>query len=593
MSHQESPKPDTLPEQAPTPPARKTAADLRSRHWYATATRMGHTHRQRTSQAGYARADYQGKPVIGILNTWSELNPCHIHFRERAEHVKRGVWQAGGFPVEVPVMSLGEPFMKPTTGLYRNMLAMEVEEVIRCHPLDGVVLMGGCDKTTPAMLMGALTMNIPAIFMPAGPMLSGHWRGHALGSGTDTTRWFAELKAGTISQADFDDMEEAGARSPGHCMTMGTASTMTAIAEAMGMTLPGASSIPAPDSRHVHLASLTGRRAVDLVWEDVKPRDIVKASAFHNAVVTLLALGGSTNAVIHLIALAGRAGCVLGLEDFDRIARNTPVLADLKPAGRHLMEDFHFAGGLPALLAEVADLLDLDAPNVGGGVLRDTVNAARRVGDTVIRPRGNPVRASGGLAVLHGTLAPRGALVKVAAAGQSLMRHTGPALVFDGLRDMVERIDHPDLPVDEDSVLVLRNAGPVGGPGMPEWGMLPIPKKLLERGVRDVLRISDARMSGTHYGSVVLHVTPEAAVGGPLALVRDGDMIALDLDARRLDLLVDEETLALRRAELPDRAALAGRGWTRLFQQHVTQADQGCDLDVLEGRDDGALPEIN
>ena len=572
---------------------RNAPRTLRSARWYATATRMGHTHRQRTSQAGYSRQDYQGKPVIGILNTWSELNPCHIHFRERAEHVKRGVWQAGGFPVEVPVMSLGEPFMKPTTGLYRNLLAMEVEEVIRCHPVDGVVLMGGCDKTTPAMLMGATSMNLPSIFVPAGPMLSGRWRGELLGSGTDTTRWFNELKAGRITAAEFDDMEEAGARSPGHCMTMGTASTMTALAEALGMTLPGASSIPAPDSRHVHMASLSGRRIVEMVAEDLKPRDILTMAAFENAIVTLMALGGSTNAVIHLIAMAGRAGLKLDLQSFDAASREIPVLANLRPSGDHLMEDFFHAGGLRALLAEIRDRLHLDAITVNGASLGANLADACRIGDDVIRTRDNPLQASGGLVTLRGNLAPSGAIIKRSAASPALLSHSGPALVFEGLADMVARIDDPDLPVDENTVLVLRNAGPVGGPGMPEWGMLPIPKKLLERGVRDMVRLSDARMSGTHYGTVVLHIAPEAAVGGPLALVHDGDIIELDVAERRLELRVDPTELAARRTALVHRPSAYRRGWTRLFAEHVGQADTGCDLDVLEGLDDTPEPEIN
>jgi dihydroxy-acid dehydratase len=572
---------------------RKTVDDLRSAKWYATQTRMGHTHRQRTSQAGYSRQDYQGKPVIGILNTWSELNPCHIHFRERAEHVKRGIWQAGGFPVEVPVMSLGEPFMKPTTGLYRNLLALEVEEVIRCHPLDGVVLMGGCDKTTPAMIMGATTANLPSIFVPAGPMLSGRWRGETLGSGTDTTRWFNELKAGTITTAEFADMEEAGARSPGHCMTMGTASTMTSLAEVLGLTLPGAASIPAPDSRHVHMASNSGRRIVNMVWDDLRPRDILTRKAFENAIVTLMALGGSTNAVIHLIAMAGRAGLKLSLDDFDGEVSAIPVLANLRPSGAHLMEDFFHAGGLRALLHELRDELHLDEATVNGRTLGANLEGAQRIGADVIRPRSNPLYASGGLAVLKGNLAPNGAIIKRAAASEHLMRHTGRAVVFEGLADMYARIDDPALDVDENCVLVLRNTGPVGGPGMPEWGMLPIPRKLLAQGVRDMVRISDARMSGTHFGTVVLHIAPEAAIGGPLALVHDGDRILLDIDARRIDLLVEDAVLEQRRAQLPEQQRRYARGWTRLFAEHVSQADQGCDLDFLEGVDATPEPEIN
>lgn len=572
--------------------AKKQPGDLRSVRWYEAQTRMGHTHRQRTSQAGFSRQDYANKPVIGILNTWSDLNPCHMHFRQRAEDVKRGVWQAGGFPVEVPVMSLGEPFMKPSTGLYRNMLAMEVEEVIRCHPLDGVVLMGGCDKTTPAMIMGAAAVDLPAIFLPAGPMLTGRWRGETLGSGTDTTRWFNELKAGTITADEFSDMEEAGARSAGHCMTMGTASTMTSLAEAMGLTLPGASSIPAPDSRHAHMASATGRTIVDLVWQDVGIRQFMTMAAFDNAIVTLMALGGSTNAIIHLIAMAGRAGSKLELDDFERIGASVPVLANLRPSGRYLMEDFYYAGGLPALLLEIAGFLKLEVPAVNGRTLGSNIERAVRIGDDVIRTRDNPVLASGGLTILRGNLAPGGAVVKRSAASGELLRHRGPALVFEGLADMTSRIDEPSLNVTKDTVLVLRNCGPVGGPGMPEWGMLPIPQKLLKQGVRDMVRISDARMSGTHYGTVVLHVAPESAVGGPLAMVKDGDLIDLDAEAGRLTLEVEADELERRRLHLSEHRK-EQRGWRRLFQERVTQADRGCDLDFLEGCEPRTEPEIN
>ena len=572
---------------------KKTAQDLRSARWYATDTRMGHTHRQRTSQAGYSRDDYLGKPVIGIFSTWSDLNPCHMHFRDRVADIKRGVWQAGGFPVEVPVTSLGEPFMKPTTGLYRNLLAMEVEEMLRCHPIDGVVLMGGCDKTTPAMIMGATTVNLPAIFVPAGPMLTGRWRGETLGSGTDTSKWFAELKAGTISRGEFDDMEQAGARSAGHCMTMGTASTMTALADVLGMSLPGASSIPAPDSRHSHMASHAGRRIVEMVWTDIRPRQVLTRSAFDNALVALMALGGSTNAVIHLLAMAGRAGVPLKLADFDFQHRPIPVLADIKPSGNYLMEDFFHAGGLLALLNELRDHLDLTAKAVNGRTLGDNLDGVVRVGHDAIRPMSRPVYPSAGLAVLHGTLAPDGAVIKRSAATESLLRHVGRAVVFDGLEDLTKRIDDPSLEVDATSVLVLRNAGPIGGPGMPEWGMLPLPRKLLEKGVRDMVRISDARMSGTHYGTVVLHVAPEAALGGPLALVRDGDLIELDVPAGRLDLRVDAVTLAARRQATPVPAPVAVRGWRRIFSDHVLQADQGCDLDVLLGDEGSNEPEIN
>jgi dihydroxy-acid dehydratase len=453
--------------------------------------------------------------------------------------------------------------------------------------------MGGCDKTTPAMIMGATTVNLPAIFVPAGPMLTGRWRGEPLGSGTDTTRWFNELKAGTITADEFTDMEEAGARSPGHCMTMGTASTMTSLAEVLGLTLPGAASIPAPDSRHIHMASQSGRRIVDMVWEDLRPRDLLTRGAFENAIVTLMALGGSTNAVIHLIAMAGRAGVPLRLEDFDGPVGTIPVLANLRPSGQYLMENFFHAGGLRALLSELEADLKLDERGVNGRTLGENLEGAQRIGDDVIRPREHPVYAAGGLAVLKGNLAPSGAIIKRSAASEHLLRHQGRAVVFEGLADLYARIDDPALPVDETSVLVLRNTGPVGGPGMPEWGMLPIPKKLLERGVRDMVRLSDARMSGTHYGTVVLHIAPEAAVGGPLSLVRDGDPILLDVEARRLDLLVADADLEERRRHLPPRVQNHKRGWTRLFADHVRQADQGADLDVLEGVDETPEPEIN
>ncbi|WP_445810872.1 IlvD/Edd family dehydratase [Yoonia sp.] len=571
----------------------KVTRTLRSSLWYDTNTRMGHTHRQRTSQAGFGREDYRGKPVIGILNTWSEMNPCHIHFRERAEHLKRGVWQAGGFPVEIPVMSLGEPFMKPTTGLYRNMLAMEVEEVIRCHPLDGVVLMGGCDKTTPAMIMGATTMNLPTIFMPAGPMLTGRWRGQTLGSGTDTSRLFAELKGGTISQEDFDDMEEAGARSAGHCMTMGTASTMTSMAEVLGLTFPGAAAIPAPDSRHVHLAARVGRRIVEMVAEDLKPRDILTNEAFRNAVATLMALGGSTNAVIHLIAMAGRAKCSLTLADFDEPVADVPVLANIRPVGEYLMEDFFHAGGLPALLSEISGHLHLNAMNIENRRLGEIIGAARRIGDDVIRPISNPVSDRAGLVVLKGNLAPGGAILKRAAASDHLLQHEGTAIVFDGLADMTARIDDPALGATPESVLILRGVGPIGGPGMPEWGMIPIPKQLLEKGIRDMVRISDARMSGTQFGTVILHTTPEAAQGGPLALVQTGDLVRLDVTKRALNVLVDAETLVQRRVALESVFSPPERGWAAISARHIMTASEGMDLDILVGQDEGLEPEIN
>ncbi len=521
--------------------------------------------------------------MIGVLNTWSELNPCHTHFRDRAEEVKRGVWQAGGFPVELPAMSLSEPFQKPTTMLYRNMLAMEAEELLRSHPVDGAVLMGGCDKTTPGLVMGATSMGLPFVFLPAGPMLPGRWGAEVLGSGSDAWKYWAQKRAGRITEQDWNEIENGIARSPGHCMTMGTASTMTAAAEALGLTLPGASSVPAAFSGHARMAVATGRRIVDMVWQDLRPAEVLTAAAFRNAVTVVMALGGSTNAVIHLVAMAGRAGVDLPLEAFDEIARRTPVLANIRPSGEYLMADFHDAGGLRALMAQLADLLDLDARTVGGGTLGENIAGAAVHDADIIRPRDRALSPEGALAVLRGSLAPDGCVIKTTAASPELLQHTGRAVVFDDYDNLAARIDADDLDVDETCVLVLRGAGPLGGPGMPEWGQLPIPKKLLQRGVTDMVRISDARMSGTSYGTCVLHVAPESAAGGPLALVRDGDLITLDVPARRLDLLVPDEELAQRRAAWQPPAPPAGRGYGALFAQHVTQANEGCDFDFLAG----------
>jgi dihydroxy-acid dehydratase len=531
--------------------------------------------------------------VIAIINTWSDINPCHSHFRQRAEEVKRGVWQAGGFPVEMPAISLSEPFQKPTTMLYRNLLAMETEELLRSYPADGCVLMGGCDKTTPALIMGALSMNLPTLFVPAGPMLRGDWRGGQLGSGSDVWKYWAELRAGTIAKQDWDEIENGIARSPGHCMTMGTASTMTSAAEAMGLCLPGAASIPAPDSRHAQMATLSGKRIVEMVWEDLCPLDIVDARAIDNAVVTVLALGGSTNALVHLIALARRAGVPLDLDRFDALARRTPVLANIRPSGKYLMEDFYYAGGLPALMAQLGDLLHLDAKVATGKTWADHLTGVRAHHEDVIRSRDKPLVQSDGLAVLRGNLAPDGAVIKPAAMEPRLHRHRGPAVVFRDYNDMAARIDDPALPVDADSVIVLQNAGPQGAPGMPEWGQLPIPKKLLQQGVRDMVRVSDARMSGTSYGACVLHVAPESFIGGPLALVRDGDFIALDVPGRSLVLEVPAEELARRRVQWTAPAPHYQRGFGSLYLKHVTQADQGCDFDFLEAGPATPDPEIH
>lgn len=572
--------------------APKRPEDLRSHRWYGVDTLRSFGHRSRSAQMGYTRSDYQGKPVIAILNTWSDINPCHTHFKERVEEVKRGVWQAGGFPVELPAMTLSEPFQKPSTMMYRNFLAMEVEENLRSYPADGVVLMGGCDKTTPGLIMGATSMNLPAIFMPAGPMLRGNWRGTTLGSGSDVWKYWAELRAGTIAAADWREIEEGIARAPGHCMTMGTASTMTSAAEALGLTLPGAASIPAADSRHAAMAAATGRRIVEMVWQDQKPGDILGPDAFHNAVTTVLALGGSTNAIVHLVAMARRANVELDLMRFDAIARTTPLLANIRPSGQYLMEDFFYAGGLPALMSRLGSVLKLDCMTVNGATLGANLERAQVFNPEVILPLDKPLVAGDSLAVLYGNLAPDGAVIKPPAAAPNLHRHRGPAVVFQDYRDMAARIDDPALVVDANSVLVLKNAGPLGGPGMPEWGQLPIPKKLLEKGVRDMLRISDARMSGTSYGACVLHVAPESYVGGPLALVEEGDLIEMDIAGRRLSLLVDDAELARRRAAWVAPAPRYLRGYGALFAQHVTQANLGCDFDFLERGAPTSDPDI-
>jgi dihydroxy-acid dehydratase len=572
---------------------RKKPEELRSHRWYGAQDLRAFGHRSRTAQMGYDRSDYAGKPVIAILNTWSDINPCHTHFRQRVEEVKRGVWQAGGFPVEMPAISLSEPFQKPTTMMYRNLLAMEAEELLRSYPADGAVLMGGCDKTTPALVMGATSMNLPAIFMPAGPMLRGNWHGNTLGSGSDSWKYWAELRAGKIDERDWQEIEDGIARSPGHCMTMGTASTMTSAVEALGLTLPGAASIPAPDANHPKMATLTGKRIVDMVWEDLKPTDILTAAAFDNAIVTVLALGGSTNAIVHLVAMARRAGIPLDLDRFDALSTKTPVLADVRPSGRFLMEDFYYAGGLRALLGEVRDLLALDCLTVNGRTLGENLSGAESYNPDVIRPRENPVLAAGGLAVLRGNLAPDGAVIKPGAAESRLLKHAGKAIVFEDYNDMAARIDDPQLDVNADSVLVLRNAGPQGGPGMPEWGQLPIPKKLLAQGVRDMVRISDARMSGTSYGACVLHVAPESFVGGPLALVQTGDLIELDVPGRRLMMRVDDAELLRRKRLWKAPAPRYVRGYGAIFQKHIRQANEGCDFDVLEGTVPTPDPEIH
>jgi dihydroxy-acid dehydratase len=562
---------------------RKSPDTLRSARWLAPDDLRGFGHRSRAMQMGYGPEDWVGKPVIAILNTWSDFNPCHAHFKHRVEDVKRGVLQAGGFPLELPVHSVSETFLKPTSMLYRNMLAMEAEEVIRSHPVDGVVLLGGCDKSTPALLMGATSAGLPSIYVPAGPMLRGNWKGKTLGSGSDAWKFWDERRAGNISEAEWQEIEGGIARSYGHCMTMGTASTMTAIAEALGMTLPGASSIPAADANHIRMSAESGRRIVEMVWEDLVPARIQTRAAFENAIAVAMAMGCSTNAIIHLIAQARRAGADIGLEDFDRASRIVPVLANVRPSGdAYLMEDFYFAGGLPALMGRLGELLHLDALTVTGQTVAENIAGAKVHNDDVIRPLDNPIYREGALAVLRGNLAPEGCVIKPSACAPHLVKHTGPALVFDDYPAMKAVIDSDDLDVTPDHVLVLRNAGPQGGPGMPEWGMLPIPKKLVKQGVRDMVRISDARMSGTSYGACILHVSPESYVGGPLALLRTGDLVTLDVEARRIDMQVSEDELARRRAELTPLPPRFERGYGWMFSRHIGQAHEGCDFDFLK-----------
>lgn len=572
---------------------RKRPDELRSHRWYGVDDLRAFGHRSRMLQMGFSEADFRGKPVIGIINTWSELSPCHFHFRTRAEEVKRGVWQAGGFPVELPAHPVTEQYMKPTSMLYRNMLAMETEELARSQPCDGLVLLGGCDKTPPGLVMGALSMGLPFIFVPAGPMLRGNWRGKTLGSGSDVWKYNAELRAGNITEAQWKDMETGIARSFGTCMTAGTAATMMLACEAMGLTLPGASSIPAPDANHPRMATDSGRRIVDMVWEDLTPAAMLTQGSVDNAVAATMAFGGSTNAIIHIIAMARRAGLELDLERFDTISRRVPLIANLRPnAGEALMEDFFYAGGSRAFLKRLSPHLDLTAKTVSGRTMGDDIADAEVFNDEVIRPLDRPIQAEGGLAVVKGTLAPKGAVIKTSAADPKLLTHTGPAVVFDNYADLKKRLDDPDLDVTADSVLVLRSSGPQGGPGMPEWGMMPIPQKLLKQGVRDMVRLSDARMSGTSYGTCVLHVAPESHVGGPLALVRDGDLIRLDVPNRKLDLLVEEAEMERRRAAWTPPVRRYERGWTSMYLDQVTQADEGCDLRFLEAGAPTPEPDI-
>lgn len=567
-------------------------AALRSYRWYGPDSLRAFGHRSRARQSGLGENDFYGKPVVGILNTWTDLNSCHLHFKTTVESIKRGILQAGGLPMEIPVMSCGETLTKPTSMLYRNFLAMEAEEMIRANPIDCAVLLGGCDKSTPALIMGAISAGVPAIYVPSGPMIKGNWRGQVLGSGSDVWGYWDERRAGNLSEEEWKEIEGGIARSPGHCMTMGTASTMTAIAEVMGFTVPGASSVPAMDANHQRLAAEAGRLAVKNAWEGPKPKELATRKSFENAIAVDMAIGGSTNAIVHLLAMAGRAGVDLSLSDFDEISRKTPLITDLRPSGRFLMEDFYFAGGLSAVLKMMESILHMDLPTVNGKTLEQNIINAKVHNEEVIRPINNPIAPDGGTTVLKGNLAPNGAVIKHSAADPSLLKHSGPAIVFDNYRELSERIDDPDLPVTKESVLVLRNAGPVGAPGMPEWGMLPIPKKLLKQGVRDMVRVSDARMSGTSYGTCVLHVTPESAIGGPLAAIKEGDMIDLDVASRTISLNISDDEMIKRTKDLPERKNLYARGYTKLYINHVTQADKGCDFDFLEGDDHIPEPEI-
>ncbi|WP_421461485.1 L-arabinonate dehydratase [Agrobacterium tumefaciens] len=560
-----------------------TDKKLRSSRWFAPDDLRSFGHRSRMMQLGYSEEDFAGKPVIGILNTWSELNTCHSHFPERVKDVKRGVLQAGGFPVEMPSLSVDESFTKPTSMLYRNMLAMETEEMIRSHPLDGVVLMGGCDKTTPGLVMGAISAGVPMIYLPAGPMLRGNYAGKVLGSGSDAWKYWDERRAGNVTDEEWRGVQGGIARSAGVCMTMGTASTMTAITDALGLTLPGASSIPAVDAEHQRMSAGCGRRIVEMVAEELTPDRILTAPAFRNAAIVAMATGCSTNAVVHLIAMARRAGVPMTLDELDELGRVTPLIANVRPSGKdYLMEDFYYAGGLRALMKQIESRLDCSVLTVTGRSMGENLEGARVYNDDVIRSLDNPVYAEGSLAVLRGNLCPDGAVIKPAACDPKLHFHEGPALVFDSYPEMKAAIDDENLDVTPDHVLVLRNAGPLGGPGFPEWGMLPIPKALIKKGHRDMVRISDARMSGTSYGACVLHVAPESFVGGPLALLKTGDIVRLDLPQRRLDMLVSEEEIAQRRAAWQAPPPRYERGYGYIFAKHVTQADAGCDFDFLQ-----------
>jgi dihydroxy-acid dehydratase len=573
--------------------SRKRPEDLRSHRWLGVSDMRSFGHRSRLRQIGYDAEDWTGKPVIGIINTWSEINPCHAHLRSRADNVRRGVLQAGGFPIELPALSLSETFVKPTTMMYRNMLAMETEELLRSHPIDGAVLMGGCDKTTPGLLMGAISMGIPAIYVPAGPMLRGNWNGQPLGSGSDVWKYWTEKRAGNITEAQWDEIENGIARSFGTCMVMGTAATMMAITEALGMALPGASSIPAADSSHPRMCGVAGRRIVEMVWEDLTPDKILAPAAFDNAIKVHMGMGGSTNAIIHVVAIARRAGVPVDMETFDRLSRQIPVLANVRPSGKYLMEDFFYAGGLRAMMQQIREKLDLSCLTVTGKSLGDNIDGAKVHLPDVIHGLNDPVYGEGATAVLKGNLAPDGCVIKPAAADQRFLKHRGKAIAFENYDHMMREIERDDLDVTPDHILVLKNAGPKGGPGMPEWGMLPIPKRLLGQGVRDMIRISDGRMSGTSYGACILHVAPESFVGGPLNFVQTGDEIEIDVDRRSIHLHVSDEELARRKAAWKPPAPKYQRGYGAIFSDHIGQADQGCDFDFLQGQAPTPEPEIH
>ncbi|HEY4328409.1 MAG TPA: L-arabinonate dehydratase [Phycisphaerae bacterium] len=572
--------------------ARKMPEQLRSHRWLGPDDLRSFGHRSRLKQMGYTSADYAGKPVIGILSTWNDLNPCHSHFPQRVAEIKRGVWQAGGFPVEIPVMSMSETFLKPSAMFYRNLLALETEEVLRAYPIDGAILLGGCDKTTPGLIMGAISANYPAIYVPCGPMLKGNWKGTTLGSGTDAWKYWAERCAGNLDDCAWRGIEEGIARSAGHCMTMGTAATMTSLAETLGLSLPGAASIPAVHSAHSRMAEESGRRIVEMVWIDTKPLDILTAASFENAITVDMAIGGSTNAIIHLVAMAGRAGIRLPLELFDKISQKIPVVANLRPSGQFLMEDFYDAGGLLALLKRIEKFLHLECRTINGRTLGENISEAEVIDEKVILPLEKPLAVAGATFILRGNLAPNGCVIKPTAAEPRLLQHTGPAIVFKDYADMKKRIDDDSLSVTADSVLVLLSAGPLGAPGMPEWGMLPIPKKLLRQGVRDMVRISDARMSGTSYGTCILHVSPESAIGGPLALVHDGDLIELDVAGRRIHLHVPDAELARRKAAWHPPEKRFERGYGALFAAECTQAHEGCDFRFLHAGKATPEPDI-